>query len=631
MKIVFILLFFATTVQAVDVEQRWQFLAANRALLNNDLKKFEQKLIGLQNYPIAHYLRYFYLKSRLTTDNNQDILAFLEKYPHSPVAKSLRHKWLNKLAQRRDNKTYLIAYTPQTDTALRCYFLKAYLKINSNLKGLESEAKDLWLVGKSQHSFCNSTFKYLYKQKLILPKIRWRRVRLAMQEGELQLAKKLAKGLPKSDQLLLVRWQNIHKKPAIALKKFKYPDTALAREIILYGLYHLARQNADTAYNYWKNNFKRYYSFKTKDNNKLLHHIALEGIKQHLSAAIVWLTEIGKNDDQKISHQRLQIALYKQDWHMVKKIIYSLSINLQQQIQWQYWLARALEETGKNKEAETIFEKLSNFRNYYGFLASDRIGKAYNFQSQELKFTIEVEEQLLVENPGLVRARELYFLGQTALARDELQAVLPNLNQTELEIAAVLAHKWGWYDRSIITLNMIDYSDDLNISFPLPFYDIIMSQSQIQFIEYSTVYAIILAESKFQTDAHFTDGRLGLMQLKLKDAKDMAIKQNINLHNIDDLFLPNANISLGIAYIRQLLNEFDNNQLLAFAAHDVGVDIVKYWLKKYACLPTDIWVELIPSRNYVQNVLSYTSIFSHQIGKQQQMPLDAIQADECGS
>ncbi|HHB91844.1 MAG TPA: hypothetical protein ENK59_01350 [Thioploca sp.] len=630
MKTVFILLLFTTTVQAVNVEQRWQFLAANRALLNNDLKKFEQKLTELQGYPIAHYLRYFYLKSRLTTGNNQNILAFLEKYPNSPIAKSLRHKWLSKLAQRRDDKTYLVAYVPQTDVALRCYFLKAYLKVNANLEGLESEAKSLWLVGKSQHSFCNSAFKYLYKKKLISLKLRWRRVRLAMQEGELQLARKIAKDLPKTDQLLLARWQNIHKRPAIGLKNFKYPDTALAREIILYGLYRLARQDANTAYNYWKNNFKRYYSFQTKDNNELLHHIALEGIKQHLSAAIVWLTEIGENNSQEINHQRLQIALYKQDWHMVKKIIRSLSPNLQQQIQWQYWLARTLEETGRNNKAEVIFEKLSKFRNYYGFLAADRIGKPYNFQSQQLKFTSEVEEQLIVENPGLIRTRELYFLGQTALARDEWQAVLPNLNQTELKIAAVLANKWGWYDRSIIILNTIKHSNDLNIAFPIPFYDVIISQSNIQSIEHSIIYAIILAESKFQTDAHFTDGRLGLMQLKLKDAKDMAIKQNINLHNIEDLFLPDINIALGTAYFRKLLNEFDNNQLLAFAAYDVGINTVKYWLKKYACLPTDIWIELIPSHNYVKNILSYIPIFSHQMGKQQQMPLDNIQIDECG-
>ncbi len=631
MKTVLILLLFTTTVQAVDVEQRWQFLAANRALLNNDLKKFEQKLTELQDYPIAHYLRYFYLKSRLTTDNNQNILAFLEKYTDSPVVKSLRYKWLNKLAQRRDNKTYLVAYIPQTDAALRCYFLKAYLKINANLKGLESEAKDLWLVGKSQHSFCNSAFKYLYKKKLISPKLRWRRVRLAMQEGELKLAKKIAKDLPKTDRLLLLLWQNIHKKPAIGLKNFRYPDTALAREIILYGLYRLARQDANTAYNYWKNKFKYSYSFRTKDNNELLHHIGLEGIKQHLSAAMVWLTEIAQNNDQEISHQRLQIALYKQDWYMVKKIIHSLSANLQQKIQWQYWLARALEETGQNNEAEAVFEKLSKFRSYYGFLAADRIGKPYNFQSKELKFTSEVEEQLLVKNPGLVRTRELYFLGQTALARDEWQAVLPNLKQAELKIAMVLANKWGWYDRSIITLNKIGHNDDLNIAFPLPFYDIIIAQSNIQSIEYSIIYAIILAESKFQTDAHFTDGRLGLMQLKLKNAKDMAIKQNINLHNIEDLFLPDINIALGTAYIRQLLNEFDNNQLLAFAAHDVGIYTVKYWIKKYACLPTDIWIELIPSHKYIQNILSYIPIFSYQMGKQQQMPLDAIQSDECSS
>ena len=624
MKIVLLFLFFFTNLaQAVDVEQRWQFLAANRALSNNDLKKFEQKIVELQDYPIAHYLRYFYLKSRLTTKYNQDILEFLERYPTSPASKSLRYKWLYKLAQRRNNKIFLIAYTPQKDAALRCYFLKANLIINKNLKNLESEAKDLWLVGKSQHSFCNSAFKYLYKKKLISLKLYWQRVRLAMQAGELQLAKKLAKKLPKTDQLLLKRWQNIHKKPATELKKFKYPDNSLAREIIVYGLKRLAYQDAALAYDYWKSNFKYHYAFSSKTKDKLLYHFALEGIKQHLSVATVWLDEINKNFDQRINHQRLQIALYRRDWGMVKQIVYSLANELQQQAQWQYWLARALEETGHNFEAETIFQTLVKLRSYYGFLASDRLGKDYNFQSQKLQIAPNAEEQLLAKNPGLIRARELYFLGQTALARAEWQAVLTTLNAAELEVTAVLAHRWGWYDRAITN------SNDLEIGFPLPFYDIIMSQSQIQHIEFSRIYAIILAESKFQTDAHSTNGKLGLMQLKLKDARNMAVKQNINFANIEELFLPDINITLGTAYFRQLLNEFDDNQLLALASYNSGIDIVKYWLKKYSCLPVDIWVELIPARDYVQRILTYIPIFAHQMGDKQQMPLDAIPSDKC--
>ncbi|MDM8569262.1 transglycosylase SLT domain-containing protein [Thiotrichales bacterium HSG1] len=610
--------------QAINVEQRWQFLAAKRALSDNDLKKFEQKIIELQDYPIVHYLRYFYLKSHLTTKYNQDIIAFLERYPTSPVSKTLRYKWLQKLAHRRDDKMFLIAYTPQEDAALRCYFLRANLKINKNLNNLESEAKNLWLIGKSQHSFCNPVFKYLYEHKLISLKLRWQRVRLAMQEGELQLAKKLAKSLPKTDRLLLKLWQNIHKKPATELKKFKYPDTVLAREIIIYGLKHLSNQNAAKAYDYWKNNFKRHYKFSTKKTKKLLYYFALKGIEQHLSIATDWLTDIVKSDDQQINHKRLQMALYKQDWWTVEKIIYSLTKELQQQAQWQYWLARALEETGNNFEAEKIFKKLAKFGNYYGFLATERLGKKYNFQSQNLEIDSKTEEQLLNKNYGLIRARELYFLGQTELARTEWQAVLPTLSPTELKMAAALAYKWGWYDRSSIIT-----SYDLDVGFPLPFYDIIISQSQIQRIEFSNIYAIILAESKFQIDAHSANGKLGLMQLKLQDAKNMAIKQNIDLNNIEELFLPNTNIALGTAYFRLLLNEFDGNKLLALTAYNVGVDIVKHWVKKYSCLPTDIWVELIPSRDYVQRILSYVPIFAHQMGNEQQMPLDPIQT-ECG-
>jgi len=460
-----------------------------------------------------------------------------------------------------------------------------------------------------------------------------------MQNGNLNLTYFIARKLSYADQQLVKLWQNMHQKPARELKRFKHPDTPLAREIVIDGFQQLAKQDVKAAYNLWKEYQKRY-AFGWKAKGKLFRYIALRGAQQNLPEAARWLEEVDNRlVTSKVNQAKLQIALAQQNWVAVLKLFQSLPANKRNQSQWQYWQARAIEEIGQQKaKAEKQFSKLSAQQNYYGFLAADRLGKPYSFQSKPLQVSEQLKKKILNKYNGLTRARELYFVGLPAFARKEWQTVLPSLLVNELKAAAALAHQWGWHDQAITTLAKVKEDGDLSIGFPVPFYDTVLKHAQNQLIDFAYVYAIIRQESIFQTDARSKSGALGLMQLMPATAKEVAKKQKIRLKNLeDDLLVPDINIRLGTAYLRKMLNQFDDNPLLTTVAYNAGTSRAKRWKNKYGCLSSDIWVELIPfsqTRDYVKKVLSYTPIFEYQMVGHRQvkpMPIDVIQIEGCSS
>jgi soluble lytic murein transglycosylase len=67
-----------------------------------------------------------------------------------------------------------------------------------------------------------------------------------------------------------------------------------------------------------------------------------------------------------------------------------------------------------------------------------------------------------------------------------------------------------------------------------------------------------------------------------------------------------------------MLRKFDNNRILASAAYNAGPGRVNQWLNPN--VPFDVWIEIIPfteTRNYVQNVLMFSSIYSRRMNERQ--------------
>jgi len=131
------------------------------------------------------------------------------------------------------------------------------------------------------------------------------------------------------------------------------------------------------------------------------------------------------------------------------------------------------------------------------------------------------------------------------------------------------------------------------------------------------IYAVARQESAFSEKARSSAGAMGLMQLMPSTAKQTARKAGVP-YKRNDLYSANTNVHLGSQYLNQLLQKYDGNRILATAAYNAGPHRVNKWLKDKGDINFDVWIETIPfkeTRGYVQNVLAYSVIYAHRLGK----------------
>ena len=91
--------------------------------------------------------------------------------------------------------------------------------------------------------------------------------------------------------------------------------------------------------------------------------------------------------------------------------------------------------------------------------------------------------------------------------------------------------------------------------------DIILEHSRLNGVRTDLVRAVIQVESGFNSYARSPKGALGLMQL---------MPQTIRQFGVNNPFSPRENIRAGVAYLRELLDRYDNNEQLALAAYNAG-------------------------------------------------------------
>ena len=91
--------------------------------------------------------------------------------------------------------------------------------------------------------------------------------------------------------------------------------------------------------------------------------------------------------------------------------------------------------------------------------------------------------------------------------------------------------------------------------------DLISEHSRTQGVRADLVRAVMQVESGFNPNARSPKGAMGLMQLMPATAKQYGVKNAFN---------PAENVRAGVAYLRGLLDRYQNNEELALAAYNAG-------------------------------------------------------------
>lgn len=599
-------------------EQRRQFLRAHRALMAGNLERYRQLASGLKEYPLYYHLRYNYFKPKVHAVTAEEVGEFLENYQGAPLAEMLRRAWLKRLGKEENWEDFLRIYTPQSNTRLRCLAIRARIEQGDPPGAWIDKIKDLWLVGKSQPSACDPLFEHLYADPAMNDDLIWERMRYAIHGKKIGLASFLAKKIADPDRKRLAnQWLAMHGKPATQLANLPGEDSVFLREIIVHGVKRLARKEPLAAWNWWQANRDKY-PFSAPEKAATARFIALTAGNNDELAARPWLAAIPQNHvTDTVRLARLRLALRAMDWKELAQVIPTLTPEVRDSDQWQYWLARAEEQNGKKKAAQTRYAALAKNRSFYGFMAADREKLPHSLAEKPIVLAPGETAKLYRKSPGILRAREFYRLGFVGTARVEWKAALTELSSRERAVAAKLARSWCWFDRAILAAAGSDAMDDLDIRFPLAYRSQIEAASEENEISPTYAYATIRQESAFMTFVHSFAGAMGLMQLMPATAQGVGDAIGLEINGPEDTKSTYTNLRLGTAYLRQMLDKFNDRTVIASAAYNAGPGRAHRWLKERGCLPTDVWIELIPfteTRAYVKRVQEYASVYRQRLG-----------------
>ena len=290
-----------------------------------------------------------------------------------------------------------------------------------------------------------------------------------------------------------------------------------------------------------------------------------------------------------------------------------------------YWLARAHAAVGAKELATKHFEAAAALpTTFYGQLALDVLGRGAtpidivdgpavsNDAKEAFSQNTQVAAIKLLAEAGAKRLLPVFFSGlayglEDPQERSALAALAVELDELWLSVrvAKVSARRGA-------RLEQFAYPKDA-----LP-----KTKGPKTSIERALVYAISRQESEFNPRARSHAGALGLMQMMPGTAKQVTKKLGLKYRKSALLDKPSYNVTLGTAFLGDLLDRFNGSYISTIAGYNAGPGRVSQWNKRFGnplkgeVEPVD-WIESIPfneTRNYVKRVLENVQVYRTVFG-----------------
>ena len=364
---------------------RQQFLEAEKALSKNNIEKYFLIADDLKEYPLYPYLQYKWLRNNL--QHEAKIKQFLEEHKTSRYAPLLKRRWLHHLAKNRQWQKFSQHYTATKNVKLQCYHRQAQYNAGNKKTALTGAAK-LWSVGSSQPEECDPLFTLLKNSAYFNQNLLWRRFNATLRKNKVSFAHYVKKLMAPKYHATADLWINLHRDAEKHLPELlNTTRTAQSALMFSHAIHRLANKDIKQAVTLWDKHKKRYRITK-KRADRLERRLALKLAYKKEEGAFDRLGKLNFADN-KSKTTRIRVALAEQNWSHVITAINALSNDEKKHENWQYWLARAYAKTGKNKQAEKIFKKLSYRRSFYGYLAADRVNSIYHLWDKPLQISTQ--------------------------------------------------------------------------------------------------------------------------------------------------------------------------------------------------------------------------------------------------
>ena len=596
--------------------QTESYLSARAALSNSDYDKYRKYYKKIDGYSLKPVLESDYILKRFDQLNSKVIESFLDDNADIYTSNAVRTRYLNSLLKQNNVNKFQQFYSKDTNNVdLECHFINN--SINSKHISAEKDQRieQLWLTASSRPGSCTPVFNTWNKAGKLTNQRVWERVELAINGSRYRLASFLAKNhLSKKQQAIADLWITVRKNPSKKLSSTRFSSTDFAAKIIADGLEQVARENPSKALQIW-GKLKAANSSLKKFDPQVFAGIGFRAAINHQPDATSYMRKASFKQ-QKVREWAMRTALREGQWQDVLDFYDRLTDEEKNSLDWRYWQARALEKTGQSQLAKDVFRTISGERDFYSFLAADKIDSDYKMNNNPI--TVPTEQ--LESTRAFQAAKELYYVEDVNEMRRQWQWAIRHLDNTQLQAAAKIASNWNFHDRAIITAGKARYFDDVDLRFPVIHKNTVLNNAKKQGLPESYVYGIMRQESAFIEDVRSSAGAMGLMQIMPATGRLIWKKQKKPGYHASRLLKPNENIAAGSFYLRDMLNTFNGHYAMATAAYNAGPNRPKQW-RPTRRLDADIWIENIPfkeTRGYVKNVLEYKAVYDHQLGNKMQ-------------
>jgi soluble lytic murein transglycosylase len=608
---------FAAAVQLIPDSVRQAFVAAMQRIRQNLPDTPDSP--ALEAYAIHDYLVAARFRRDLPkkSDDAQDaaIDAFLQAHPGQPVTRGLRRDWLVSLAQRRRWDRFLPRSAEVADPLLVCDRLEGRLA-TGDTAGLGAAALARWSLPQKQPAECDEVFGWLRMKNLVTPALAESRTRAALGVDNPRLAREFAADVPAARTAALLQWSDLLEAPKSALTVLAtHPSLPVEPEALAAGFEKLTHTDSAGALNLLPSLLVRP-GLTPASQAGLQAAAALGAAYDRDPRAIAAFDGLAPAAvDSQVEEWRVRAALWAGDYDKALDWIQRMPASLSTQPRWRYWRARAMAAVVGADAAAPLFNEIADLRDYYGYLAADRLHRGYHLNARPSPDDIKTQTALAAEE-GLIRAHELFVCDMPDEAGVEWTAVVGGVAPAVKVQAAHLAARWGWYTESITALAQAGEWDDVPLRYPRPYPDAVAAASELADIPSDWILGVMRQESLFRKDAVSRADARGLMQMRPATAMAVARRWHLPSPRKDALFDPSVAVPLGAAHLRDLLNRYAGQLDVSLAAYNAGAVTVARWLPPKS-MDADVWIENIPyaeTRGYVQHIVEHIVAFAYVSG-----------------
>ena len=580
------------------------------------------------SHPLAGWLEYATLRRDFTTLPAERGSTFIAKYrARDPaVAAAFRSEWLAALAKRGEWHAFLSAWDDSiADTGLRCARLQARMVRKTQAAASHDaawldDAAAIWRSnGKSLPDSCDAPFAQLDAQGKLTTTLRWERIDQAIAQTQPGVIRAIAKGFGAADATLANSYADYLDTATGSIDG--WPKTVRSRQVASRALAKLAKTAPDRAEALLPG-IAASLGMNEDERGRVLYQVALWSVASYLPESARRLAAVPLSAyDAPLHEWQAREAMARSDWPAALAAIRRMPDAQRNDSRWTWFAARTSELTGDVAGAQVLYRQAARNADFHGFLAADKLDQPYALCPWQPMAT-PAAKQAIARDPAIVRALQLFALDRKGWAQREWDEALSRYSDEQRRIAVEVAQDNGWFDRGVFALVNVggkrfpEETRLYRLRFPLHHQDSIRREAARNDLDPAWIAAEIRAESVFDPNARSSADARGLMQVLPGTGAEVARKLGLPWGGGQSLYDADTNITLGSAYLRQLMDRYGGKPYQVIAGYNAGPAPLGRWMSQRPAMDADFWIETISykeTREYVARVLGFSTVYDWRL------------------